>query len=85
MTSIMVSLIRIQKFEHGKTLFFTHKVFKHINKILISLISMLEAVKSALKNTGKKRGPNTEIYEQRSEYGFLRTAGRPIRMQNNIY
>ena len=51
-------------------LFFTHKVFKHISKALISLINILQAVKSVIKNTGKMPGPNTEIYEPRSEYGF---------------
>ena len=50
--------------------FFTRKVFKHISKILISLISILQAVKSAIKNTGKKPGPNTEIYGPQSGYGF---------------
>ena len=36
---------------------------------------MLQAVKStAIKNTGEKA---------RSEYGFLRTARRPIRMQDS--
>ena len=45
---------------------------------------MLEAVKSAIENTGKKPGPSTEIYGPRSEYGFLRTAGRSIRMQDDI-
>ena len=84
MTSIVVSLIRIpKKIEHDKTLFFTHKVFKHIRKTLISLISILQAVKNTIKNTGKKPGPNTEIYGPRSEYGFLRTARRPIRMQDS--
>ena len=42
---------------------------------------MLQAVKSAIKNTGEKPRPKTEIYGPRSEYGFLRTARRPIRMQ----
>ena len=83
MTSIVVSLIRIQNVEHDKTLLFTHKVFKHISKTLISLISILQAVKNAIKNTGKKPGPNMEIYGPRSEYGFLRTADRPIRMQDS--
>ena len=55
-------------------LYFLHKVFKPISETLISLISILQAVKSALKNTGEKPGPNTEIYRSRSEYGFLRTA-----------
>ena len=32
-----------------KLYFFTHKVFKHISKTLISLISILQAVKSANK------------------------------------
>ena len=66
--------------------FFTHKVFKHISKILISLISILQAVKSAIKNTGKKPGPNTEIYGPQSGYGFLWSARRPmspIRMQDS--
>ena len=70
--------------EHDKTLFFTHKVFKYITKTLISLISILQAVKSAIKTTGKKPGPNTEIYGPRSEYGFLRIARRPIRMQDSL-
>ena len=61
-----------------------------MSKTLISLISTLQAVKSAIRNTGEKPGPNTEIYGPRSEYGFLRTARRPIRMQDsskpyNIY
>ena len=42
---------------------------------------MLQAVKSAIKNTVEKPGPKTEIYGPGSEYGFLRTAHRPIRMQ----
>ena len=67
----------------NKTLFFTHKVFKHISETLVSLISILQAVKSVIKNTGKKPGPNTEIYGPRSEYGFLRTARQPIRMQDS--
>ena len=83
MTSIVVSLIRIQKVEHDKTLFFKHKVFKHISKTSISLISTLQAVKGAIKNTGKKPGPNTVIYRPRSEYGFLRTARRPIRLRDS--
>ena len=69
-------LIRIQKVEHDKTLFFTHKVLKHISKTSISLISLLQAVKSAIQNTVKKPGANTEINGPRSEYGFLRTARR---------
>ena len=50
-----------------------------------SLISILLAVKSAIKNTRKKPGPNAEIYGPRSEYeyGFLRTARRPIRMRDS--
>ena len=44
---------------------------------------MLHAVKSAIKNTGKKPSPKTEIYGPRAEYGFLRTARRPIRMQDS--
>ena len=70
--------------EHDKTLFFTHKVFKHISETLISLVSILQAVKSAIKNTGETPGPNTEIYGPRSEYGkVLRTGRRPIRMQDS--
>ena len=64
-------------------LYFLHKVFKPISKTLISLINILQAVKSALKNTGEKPGPNTEIDGSRSEYGFLRTARRPIRTQDS--
>ena len=45
---------------------------------------MLHAVKSPIKNTGKKPSPKTEIYGRRSEYGFLRTARRPIRMQDSL-
>ena len=50
-----------KKLNMTKLYFFTRKVFKHISKTLISLISLLQAVKSAIKNTGKKPGPNTEI------------------------
>ena len=75
MTSIVVSLIiEYKKVEPDKTLFFTHKLFKHIS---------LQAVKSAIKDTGKRPGSNTEIYGPRSEYEFLRTARRPIRMQDS--
>ena len=35
------------------TKLFTHNVFKHFSKTLISLISILQAVKSAIKNTWK--------------------------------
>ena len=31
----------------------------------------MQAVKSAIKNTGKKPALNTEIYGPRSKYGFL--------------
>ena len=71
MTSIVVSLIKCKKVEHDKALFFTHKVFKHISKTLISLMSILQAVKSAIKNTGKSpvriwkftdHGPNMGFY-----------------------
>ena len=67
----MVSLIRIQKIEHDKTLFFTHKVFKHISKTLISLICILQAEKMQLKTLGKSparirkftdHGPNKVFY-----------------------
>ena len=34
------------------------------------------------ENTRKKPGSNTQIYEPRSEYGLLRTARRPISMQD---
>ena len=64
-------------------LYFLQIKFLSISKTLISLISILQAVKSAIKNTGKRPGPNTEIYGPRSEYGFLRTARRPIRMQGS--
>ena len=43
----------------------------------------MQGVKSVIKDTGKKPGPNTEIYGPRSEYGFLQTARRPIRMQDS--
>ena len=67
---------------HDKTLFLILFLIndKHISEALISLISILQAVKSAIKNTGKKPGPNTEIYGPRSKYGSLRTARRRIRM-----
>ena len=45
-----------------QNLFFKHKVFKHISKTLITLISILQAVKSVIKNTGKKPCPNTGFY-----------------------
>ena len=54
-----------------------------VKRTLISLTSILQAVKSAIKNTGKTPGPNTEIYGPRSEYGFLRTARRSTRMQDS--
>ena len=53
------------------------------SKTLISLISILQAVKSGIKNTWKNPGPSTEIYGPRSEYGFLQTAHSPIRMQDS--
>ena len=37
----------------------------------------------SLIHSTQKAGPNTEIYGPRSEYGFLRTARRPIRMQDS--
>ena len=39
--------------------------------------------KSAIKKTGKRPASNTEVYGPRSEYGLLRTARRPIRMQDS--
>ena len=39
--------------------------------------------KLSLIHSTQKAGPNTEIYGPRSEYGFLRTARRPIRMQDS--
>ena len=60
--------VEYKKVEHDKTLFFTHKVFKHISNTLILLISILQAVKSAIKNTGIKPGPNTKIYGPRYIY-----------------
>ena len=36
--------------------------------------------KLSLIHSTQKAGPNTEIYGPRSEYGFLRTACRPIRI-----
>ena len=49
----------------------------------VFLVSILQAVKSAIKNTGQKPRPNMAIYGPRSEYGFLRTARRPIRTQDS--
>ena len=37
-----------------------------------------------LNSVSLKPGPNTEKYGSRSEYGFLRTGCRPIRMQDSI-
>ena len=39
--------------------------------------------KLSLIHSTQKAGPNTEIYGPRSEYGCLRTACRPIRMQDS--
>ena len=39
--------------------------------------------KLSLIHSTQQAGPNTEIYGPRSEYGFLRTARRPIRMQDS--
>ena len=47
------------------------------------VINTLQAVKSAIKITEEKPGPNTEIYGPRSEYEFLLNARRPIRMQDS--
>ena len=35
-------------------------------------------------NVWQKAGPNTEKYGPRSEYGFLRTGCRPIKMQDSL-
>ena len=39
--------------------------------------------KLSLIHSTQQAGPNTEIYGPRSEYGFLRTARRPIRVQDS--
>ena len=39
--------------------------------------------KISLIHSTQKAGPNTEIYGPRSEYGFLQTVRRPIRMQDS--
>ena len=45
---------------------------------------MSKHVKFLAKKCFAKAGPNTEKYGPRSEYGFLRTGCRPIRMQDSL-
>ena len=61
---------RTKKAEHDKTLIFTHKIFKHISKTFISLISILQAVKSVIKNTGKKPGLIMRLIFNLTTYNF---------------
>ena len=64
--------------------YFLHIKVTHISKTLMSrVINTLQAVKSAIKITEEKPGPNTEIYGPRSEYEFLLNARRPIRVQDS--
>ena len=51
-------------------------------KTLISLISVLQAEKRVIQNTGEKPGTNTEI-RTTVRIWVLRTARRPIRMQDS--
>ena len=49
----------------------------------VFFLSKLNMSKLSLIHSTQKAGPNTEIYGPRSEYGFLRTARRPIRTQDS--
>ena len=52
-------------------------------KRIVEVIFCQNMSKLSLIHSTQKAGPNTEIYGPRSEYGFLRTARRPIRMQDS--
>ena len=72
----------IKFIHHYVALSHFHKGFKHISKTLLALISILQAVKSVIQNTGEKPGTNTEI-RTTVRIWVLRTARRPIRMQDS--
>ena len=56
---------------------------EHLKRIVEVFIGQNMSKLSLIHSTNKA-GRNTEIYGQRSEYGFLPTEWRPIRMQNSL-
>ena len=61
--------------------FFLREYLKRIVEVFFFFCQNMS--KLSLIHSTKKAGPTTEIYGPRSEYGFLRTTRRPIRMQDS--